>query len=53
MGWNLKCMPCFDNMEFYEFLTKYEKLKEKIKKEKGNKTIDFLENFRNMMPTKG
>ena len=48
MAKHLNCNPNFDNMEWYEFMSKYEILKDKIKNSKGNMG-DFLQGFKNFM----
>ena len=48
MAKHLNCNPNFDSMEWYEFMSKYEILKNKVKdsKESG---MDFLQNFKNFL----
>ncbi len=48
MAFNLKCSPNFDHMEFYEFLSKYEKLKNRLK-ENRNETVDMFQQFKNFL----
>jgi hypothetical protein len=48
MAKHLNCNPNFDYMEWYEFMSKYEILKNKVKdsKESG---MDFLQGFKNFL----
>lgn len=48
MAWHLKCFPSFNGMEFYEFLAKYEKLKNRLKENKSG-AVDFFQQFKNYL----
>lgn len=48
MADQLKCYPNFDSMDFYEFLIKYDKLKNRLKASKKNggmSVVNFLQQF--------
>lgn len=48
MGTHLNCLPNFNDMDFFEFLSKYEILKNKLKDKKGS-VGDFLQNFKSFL----
>lgn len=48
MACHIKCFPSFDDMEFYEFMSKYEKLKNRLKDNKSG-SVDFLKQLRNYL----
>ena len=50
MGKHFNCYPGFDDMEFYEFIAKYDKLREMLKKDSGKQSLtDVLAKFKSMM----
>jgi hypothetical protein len=51
MAKSLGCFPSFDDMDFYEFMSKYEKLKNRLKEEKKNgmSAVDFLSQFKSIL----
>lgn len=46
----MHCYPCFDDMDFFEFIVKYEKLKNKVESEKKDRNVDLIENFKKFFP---
>ena len=53
MARHLNCNPSFDDMEFYEFISKYEMLKDKLKKFKNDNLVDFVQGFKNFLGNNG
>ncbi len=51
MAKHLNCMPSFDQMEWYEFMSKYEILRNKLKDGKGSgqNMNDLFQNFKNFL----
>lgn len=54
MAKHLNCSPSFDDMEWFEFMSKYDILREKLKDGKGSNNLgDFLQGFKNFLGNHG
>ncbi len=55
MSFNFKCYPSFDDMDFYEFVAKYEKLNNRLKENKtGSKgMVDLFQHFKQYLGNNG
>jgi hypothetical protein len=47
MGWYFSCAPSFDNMDFMEFLEKYDNLRARVEK-KNSSNVDMIKIFSGM-----
>ena len=55
MGINFKCYPSFDDMDFYEFVSKYEKLNVRLKESKNSSKgmTDLFQHFKQYLGNNG